>query len=120
MIITFISLGGVITVFATSKLVVSMDSKRIYYRFAPFINSERTISVDDVLDMRIRKYKAIWEYGGYGYRYSIKNGRALNISGYMGLQLVFSNGKKLLIGTQKPDLMNTAVNRLKENWEHNG
>ena len=97
-----------------------MDSKCIYYRFAPFINSERTISVDDVLDMRIRKYKAIWEYGGYGYRYSIKNGRALNISGDMGLQLVFSNGKKLLIGTQKPDLMNTAVNRLKENWEHNG
>ena len=35
--------------------------------------------------------------GGWGWRYSIRNGRAFNISGNKGLQIIFKDGKKLLL-----------------------
>jgi hypothetical protein len=48
----------------------------------------------------VRKYKPLLEYGGYGIR-GFGNNRALNIAGKTGLQLIFKDGRKLLIGTQK-------------------
>jgi hypothetical protein len=39
-------------------------------------------------------------------------GRAFNVSGDKGLQLQFSNGKRLLIGTQMPDELTTVLARV--------
>jgi hypothetical protein len=69
----------------------------------PFQFKYNEISWNDVLTIEVRKYKPIREYGGWGYRFSFKNGKAYNISGNMGLQIVLKNGDKILIGTQKPD-----------------
>jgi hypothetical protein len=44
----------------------------------------------------------LWEYGGWGIRYSW-NGIAYNTKGNMGLQIVMNTGKRILIGTQKPE-----------------
>lgn len=120
LIIAALVTGAVIALFYRSKLIISIDSQRLYYKFAPFVSSEKTISQEDVKELRIREYKPILEYGGWGYRISIKNGKALNVSGNMGLQIVFKNGKRLLIGTQKPDLLRQAIRRLEENWKDNG
>ena len=57
----------------------------------------------------VRKYKPLLEYGGYGIRGFGKN-RALNISGNTGFQLVFKDGRKLLIGTQKGHEMIEMLN----------
>ncbi|MEP1093547.1 MAG: hypothetical protein ABJG78_00460 [Cyclobacteriaceae bacterium] len=115
-----IVMAGIVFLFATSKLYVSIDNARIYYRFPPFVSKEKFYSKDDVQQMQVRKYRPILEYGGYGYRRRFRSGRAMNITGNMGLQLVLKNGKKVLIGTQKPDLMKTVVKRLQENWNMNG
>lgn len=40
------------------------------------------------------------DYGGWGIRYGRK-GKAFNVFGSRGLQLEFTNGKRLLIGSQK-------------------
>ena len=56
------------------------------------------------------------EYGGWGYRISPRNGKAFNIKGSWGLQLVLSNGDKLLLGTQKPEELKKAIEQLKESW----
>jgi len=57
----------------------------------------------------VRKYKPLLEYGGYGIR-GFGNNRALNISGNTGLQLVFKDGRKLLIGTKKGHEMIEMLN----------
>ncbi|MHC4338483.1 MAG: hypothetical protein ACYSTG_11155 [Planctomycetota bacterium] len=64
-----------------------------------------------------RTYKPIREYGGWGIRYSFRKGigRAYNMSGNKGVQLVFKNGKKLLIGSQKPDELAQAINSIMKN-----
>ena len=120
LIIAAIVLGGVIVLLIVSRLSVVIDENRIYYRFPPFVSKEKYFGKDDIKEMNVRKYKPILEYGGYGYRYRFRSGRAMNIAGNMGLQLVLKNGKKVLIGTQKPDSMQSAVRRLKDNWEMNG
>lgn len=43
--------------------------------------------------------------GGYGVRIGTKYGTVYNVKGRMGLALVLKSGKKLLIGTQRPDEM---------------
>ncbi|MBK8703741.1 MAG: hypothetical protein IPN33_08970 [Saprospiraceae bacterium] len=61
----------------------------------------------------VRQYKPIAEFGGWGLRYSMSGkGRALNVSGNMGLQLEFKDGKKLLIGTQKPKEIELVLTNL--------
>lgn len=114
--LSVIAMGGIVAFLATSRLYVIIDEHAIYYRFPPFIISEKQINKSDIQEMQVRKYKPIREYGGYGYRFRYRTGRAMNVSGNMGLQLRLKNGKKLLIGTQKPDSMQTVVRRLKENW----
>ena len=84
------------------QLKTKINEKGIYYQLFPFQLKEKKIYWNEIAEVNIRKYSPIWEYGGWGYRYSFKNGKAYNISGNMGLQLVFKNGKKILIGTNKP------------------
>lgn len=111
---------AVLALLSVSKLTVCIDEHALYYKYPPFARNEKKIRKEDVEEMYVRKYRAIWEYGGYGYRFRFRSGRALNVSGNMGLQLVLKNGKRVLIGTQKSDLMETAVKKLWENWKANG
>lgn len=120
LIIAAITTGGIIVLFSTSKLYVNIDQQNIYYRFPPFVNSEKILTKEDVKEIYVRKYKPIVEYGGWGYRFRFRSGRAANVAGNIGLQIILTNDKKLLIGTQKPDLMEEALRRLKENWGLNG
>ena len=88
-----------------------IDKNGIYYRFAPIQRKERWVKWSDVKDVHIRKYKPIAEYGGWGFRNG-RSGKALNISGNMGLQIVFTNGKRLLLGTRKPEELERALKKL--------
>lgn len=111
---------GVVMLFIYSKLYVTIDEGAIYYRYPPFVNSEKRLTQADIKEAYVRKYEPIWEYGGWGYRIRPGKGRAMNVTGNQGLQLILSNGKQLLIGTQKPEAMRQAVRRLKENWGIDG
>lgn len=83
------------------KLHTRIDKNGIYYRFAPVHRNDRWIKWSEVKDAYVRKYKPIKEYGGWGFRKG-RSGKALNTSGNMGLQIMFKDGKRLLLGTQKP------------------
>ncbi|MEQ9403051.1 MAG: hypothetical protein RIM99_05655 [Cyclobacteriaceae bacterium] len=120
LIIAVVVTVGIMILLSTATLQVTIDERAIYYKFPPFVNSEKKITKEDIEEMYIRKYKAIIEYGGYGYRFRFRSGRALNVAGNTGLQLVLKNGKKILIGTQRPDYMESAIRKLRENRVMNG
>ncbi len=92
----------VLIFFFKLTLHTRIDESGIHYRFAPVHRKERHIKWSDVKNIYVRKYKPIAEYGGWGFRMG-RSGTALNTSGNMGLQIEFTNGKRLLIGTHKPD-----------------
>lgn len=107
----FAFMGALSGLFLTMNLQTIIDSTGISYRFPPFQPRLKTIKWDEMDKVYVRKYKPIREFGGWGIRYG-KNGKALNTSGNKGLQIEFSNGKKLLIGTQRPDELQKILYQL--------
>ena len=93
-------------------------------RFFPFFFQYKNISWNEVSSVQLRKYSAIREFGGWGLRWGLfGRGTAYIVCGDRGLQLVFKNGKKLLIGTQKEEALRRALehyypNKLAEIWDN--
>ena len=87
------------------KLTTRIDEKGIHYQFFPFQFKLKLISWNEITRAYIRIYDPIGEYGGWGLKggWSKSKGKAINVSGDIGIQLELKTGKKLLIGTQKKE-----------------
>lgn len=85
------------------RLETKIDETGIYYRLFPFHLKKRRIGWNEISEAYIRKYNPIGEYGGWGLKGGRKSGKAINVSGNMGMQLILKDGKKLLIGTSQPE-----------------
>ncbi|MEO8086574.1 MAG: hypothetical protein ABI763_07130 [Bacteroidota bacterium] len=97
------------------RLETEISEAGISYRFFPFHTRQQTISWTEIEKGYVRKYNPISEYGGWGLRLGLfRSGKAYNVSGNMGFQLVLKNGKSLLIGTQKPEEIQTVLRQLSE------
>jgi hypothetical protein len=95
------------------RLVTRIRQEGVYVQFKPLQFREKFIPKEEIKSFELRKYKPIAEYGGWGIRTGLrKYGKAYNVSGNMGLQLYLANGKKLLIGTQKPREVQKAMEAL--------
>lgn len=92
------------------KLVNSITREGILIRLSPFV--KRFIPWEEVEKAYVRTYRPIMEYGGWGIRFGAGGSRAYNISGNQGLQLVLKNGKKILVGTQKPESLALVLRNL--------
>ena len=109
----FLIWGGVFFLFEKTKLFTTIYENRILLRFPPFFYKEKSIPARIIQKMEVRKYNPIKEFGGWGLRYGFK-GKAYNVKGNMGLQIQFINGKRLLVGTQKPDQVKWAISKMTE------
>jgi hypothetical protein len=101
MLISSVVVVFVAVLFYFTKLETRLDETGITIRFFPFQRVYYYVKWEELESVQVRKYKPIMEYGCWGLRYSFRNGKAYNISGNQGLQLVLKSGKKFLIGTQK-------------------
>lgn len=90
------------------KLETEIKEDGIYVRLFPIHKRFRFFAWDGIVQAYVRTYKPLSEYGGWGLR-GWGNNRALNISGKEGLQLIMKDGRKLLIGTQKPQEISDAL-----------
>jgi len=115
LIITAVFISLLSVSFRFFKLETQIKEDGIYVRFFPLQISFRYYSWVSMSKCVIRQYKPISEYGGWGLRGFGKN-RALNVSGNVGLQLEFNDGKKLLIGTNKSDELQQIILPLKEKY----
>lgn len=94
------------------KMTTTVTKEDIRVRFTPFHIKPKVFAWSEIENAFVRDYKPVREYGGWGVRYSFKNGRAYNIAGNKGLQLELNNGKKVLIGTQKEMELDAVVKEL--------
>lgn len=112
-LVSILPLAGVEILLRKMKLVTEVREDGLYYRFPPFILKFKSFTRDQIVEFEIRKYSPVKEYGGWGIRVgNRKNGYAYNMSGNMGLQLVLSGGKRILIGTERPDALKKAMERM--------
>jgi len=94
--------------FLAGNLRTEIDDRGIRYRFFPFHLRFRQVRWDELESVEVITYKPIRDYGGWGIRYG-RAGKAYNASGDKGLQLVFRNGKRLLIGTNRAGELKTFL-----------
>ncbi len=97
------------------RLITIVKNDGVYFRF-----NLLNFSFSKILFVNVRKYEArtyspIIEYGGWGIRDGGDNGKAYNVSGNKGIQFEISGGKRILIGTQKPEEFIKAINEAMAN-----
>lgn len=85
----------------TLKLRTKIDQNGIDAKFTPLTYFHKHFDWSEIAVIKIRKYSAITEYGGYGIR-GIGKTAAYNVKGNRGIQIVTKSGRKFLIGTQNP------------------
>ncbi len=89
------------------KMITDVRKDGIYIRFFPF---SRKILFSELKSYVARTYRPIGEYGGWGVRCNWGGkGMAYNVSGNRGVQLELTSGKRILIGSQKPDELVRAI-----------
>ena len=85
----------------------------MYIRFFPFHLKFKFYPWDSIRKSYLRQYSPLGEYGGWGLRIGLfGKGTAYNVSGNWGLQLEFTNKKKLLIGTVRPEELSSTLENM--------
>ena len=81
-------------------------------RFFPLWS--RAIAIGDIRECQARTYSPIGEYWGWGIRWTPGHGWCYTIKGRRGVQLTLGDGKRLLIGSNRPDELAEAINARRE------
>ena len=89
-----------------TRLKLKIDRYHIQIDFFPFIRKK--IKWGDVQSAKLIDYGFV----GYGMRMGGKHGTVYNIKGRMGLAIELKNGKKLVIGSQKPKELAVFIDQL--------
>lgn len=108
-----LQMGGVTLLLYFTRLILEIREDGIYYRYPPFMNRFKRVDPMQIKEYSVIRYQPLKDFGGWGIKTgSRKFGRGYTISGNMGLFIVFNDGKKVLIGTQRPDAMKKAMDRM--------
>jgi hypothetical protein len=107
---------GLIYIF---RLTTIVDDRGISYQFFPFHRNLKLKPWSTMDKCYTRKYNPLSEYGGWGYKLGT-NGKAFNVKGNQGIQIKFKNGKKLLLGTQKPEEAQMVIDRYFKKYNERG
>jgi hypothetical protein len=112
-ILTCLAAIFVFLLFFGTTLHTKLDEEGVHVRLSPFHLKWRFYPWNTIKSFQVRTYHPLSEYGGWGIK-GTKHDRAFNISGKEGLQLVFKDENRLLIGTQKPqEVKDWLLNNLK-------
>lgn len=93
------------------RLDTRLDQTGIHYRLSPLHLRWQHLPWAAVQSAHVRSYDPLSEYGGWGIRGSARN-RAYNLAGTAGLQLVLQDGRRVLLGTQRPAELQAALAHL--------
>jgi hypothetical protein len=112
-----LSLPGVLVLLvagllALLRLEVRLDDEGVHYRYFPLLPRWRHWPWSEFKQVFARSYSPLGDYGGWGLR-GISGNKAYNVWGKEGVQLIFKSNNRLLLGTQRPDELRTALRGLK-------
>jgi Family of unknown function (DUF6141) len=102
-----------VLVFLWIKMITEIRTDGIYYKMHPLMGFKK-IAASEIKNWEVKEYSPLKEFGGWGIRFSTKKGggKAINVKGKHGLQLELNSGKKILIGSQDPEKIKAAMQKL--------
>jgi hypothetical protein len=107
-LIIWILVGMGLPLFAYSaKLITDVRTDEIYLNYFPL--HSRTVALSDIVSYEIRLYRPLVEFGGWGIRFGSQRKRAYTMSSNRGVELQLTDGTRLLIGSQRPEELASAI-----------
>ena len=92
--------------FYSLRMITEVRADGLYIHFF----TVKKILWQELKSYKVQSYRPIREYGGWGVRYGSK-GKAYTVSGNQGVQLELITGKRLLVGSQKPEELARAISK---------
>jgi hypothetical protein len=88
---------------------VTPGDLRVWFGWLP--TYRRSVPIESIRSVEVVTYRPIAEFGFWGIRSGRDGERALIARGNRGVRLELTDGSKLLIGSQKPELLAAALDR---------
>jgi hypothetical protein len=107
-LVNLLVMFGVPCLIWVCRMETAVKTDGIHVLFHPFHRKPRCFAWYQMVQCEVRKYSPLREYGGWGIKWGF-SGKAYNVSGNQGVQIKFQNGRRLLIGTQKPEEFAQAI-----------
>lgn len=92
------------------RLNTVVNEQGISIKFWPFIINYRMYKWTEIDAVEVCKYSPVREFLGWGIRYNGKTW-AYTIKGSHGIRIKLTDGKNVLVGTQRPQEMEAALGR---------
>ncbi len=94
-----------------TRLVTEVAPGRLTISFWPL--TRRTIPLAALQETAVRSYNPLREYGGWGVKGWSRRNIAYNVSGDRGVQLLLEDGRRVLIGSQRPEELARSIEALR-------
>jgi len=91
-----------------TRMITEVTPKGLFVRFIPFHFRMKEIDLKKVVSLEAKQYRPIREYGGWGIRVGWKK-KVYNVFGKEGVEMVYKEGNKLLIGSQRAEELAKAI-----------
>lgn len=92
-----------------SRLIVVVDDNHVLVSYMPFLWREIPYAV--IREARPLTYQPVAEFGGWGIRMWFNRRRvAYSVSGNQGVELILSDDRTVVIGSQEPQALANAIN----------
>jgi hypothetical protein len=108
MVVLVLTIGIALPLLLLNLRLTVIVTDRISIRFFPFMPRPRVIRSDQIKRSQSTRYDPILDYGGWGIR-GWSMDRAYNVKGDSGVKIWLSDGRTILIGSQRSEELNTAI-----------
>lgn len=109
MVVIWLAFGvGLPLLLAVGYLRTEVGEDALRLRFFPFWS--RTVRIRDIRQCQPRTYSPVGEYWGWGIRWTPGHGWCYTVKGNRGVQLTLDGGKRLLVGSARPEELAAAIN----------
>lgn len=100
----------------TVRLKLRINEKGVHVHYFPFL--KRFYQWSQIVSFEVVEYDPLKDFGGWGIRHNWKQkSKAFTVSGHHGLSLLMNDGRKVIIGTYKPEKLKVFLKQLA--FKHN-
>jgi hypothetical protein len=114
LIVAIIAIVGSTLLILLAALTIEVRQDALYVQYYPFHLSPRKIIYETIAGYQVITYRPIRDYGGWGLKCGLK-GKAYNVSGNRGVELEFTDGKTLMLGSQRSEEFALALENIMGN-----
>jgi hypothetical protein len=111
LLIILLPLLLVINIILGSKLITQIRTDGVYVRFPPWQPRFSIYNWADIAEIFVRDYGAMREFMGWGIRY-VPGKMGYIVAGNSCIEIVFKNGNKVIITTQRKPDVNEVLKRI--------